>query len=263
MSTSHHAIRFPGESGEYRTARDALLDAEIALRRQQEAVAALRRNLPLGGAIKEDYLFNELGPDLNAIEARKAGRVSDLLREGVFDESAPDVDAEDEEKTVRLSELFSDGKDSLIVYSFMYGPEMQQPCPACTSILDGLNGSVPHALQRVNVAVVAKSPIQRIQTFARQRGWHNLRLLSSAHNSYNADYHGETPDGKQIPALNVFVRRQGRIHHFYNAELLYAPSDPGQHARHADAIWPLWHLFDLTPDGRGSDWHPRLAYDQV
>ncbi|AMO99379.1 hypothetical protein CAter10_1615 [Collimonas arenae] len=134
--------------------------------------------------------------------------------------------------------------------------------PSCTSILDGLNGGMHHALQRVNVAVVAKSPIQRILMFALQRGWHNLHLLSSAHNSFNADYHGETTDGHQIPALNVFVRREGRIYHFYNTELLYTPRSPGEEPRHVDLIWPLWNLFDLTPEGRGGDWHPALAYQK-
>ena len=156
-----------------------------------------------------------------------------------------------------------EGKDSLILYSFMYGPQMQRPCPSCTSILDGLNGSLVHALQRINFAVVAKSPIQRIRAFALERGWRNLRLLSSAPNSYNADYHGEEADGGQIPALNVFVRRERKIYHFYSTELLYAQSNPGQDPRHVDLIWPLWNLFDLTPEGRGTRWNPRLAYTEA
>lgn len=235
MATSMHAVRFPGESSEYRAARDTLLRAELDLRAQLEAVAQLRRELPPGGALKEDYVFEEGHAD---IEAPEAGT------------------------EVRLSELFREGKNSLILYSFMFGPHMERPCPACTSILDGLNGAMPHVLQRINVAIVAKSPIQRIRQFARQRGWRNLRLLSSAYNSYNADYHGETADARQIPALNVFVRREGRIFHSYNAELLYATSDPGQHSRHVDSIWPIWNLFDLTPEGRGSDWHLALRYAQ-
>jgi predicted dithiol-disulfide oxidoreductase (DUF899 family) len=165
MTTSQHQIRFPQESEVYRTARDDLLQAELELRRQLEWVAALRRNLPLGGALTEDYLFDEGDPDLDAF--------------GVT-------------RKIRLSELFADGKDSLILYSFMYGPDMARPCASCTSMLDGLNGNMLHALQQVNVAVVAKSPIQRILLFALQRGWHNLHMLSSAHNSFNADYHGET-----------------------------------------------------------------------
>jgi predicted dithiol-disulfide oxidoreductase (DUF899 family) len=228
MEHSMHDIRFPGESDEYRAARNRLLEAEADLRKQTEQVAALRRSLPDGGLLKEDYLFDEAGPGA-------AGRV-------------------------KLSELFRGGKDTLILYSFMYGPDMQQACPSCTSILDGLNGVMPHALQRTNIAVVARSPVERISSFARERGWSGLRLLSSANNSYNADYHGETAEGKQRPALNVFMRRDGAIRHFYCTELLFVTPEPGQDARHVDTIWPLWNLFDLMPEGRGIDWRPALAY---
>ena len=231
MGTAKHDVRFPGESPAYREARNELLDAEIELRRSIESVAAKRRSLPLGGQVPEDYAFDEVvkGDD-------------------------------DRARKVRLSELFADGKDTLIVYSFMYGPQMLEPCVSCTSILDGLNGEAPHVVQRVNLAVVAKSPIARIMEFANTRGWLNLRLLSSADSTYNGDYHAESPEGDQWPALNVFVRREGAIHHFYNTELLYAPFDPGQDGRHVDSIWALWNLFDLTPDGRGEKWNPRLSY---
>jgi predicted dithiol-disulfide oxidoreductase (DUF899 family) len=225
MSESKHSVRFPGESENYRAARNELLDAEMELRRNIEAVAAKRRQLPLGGQISEDYIFAEEG-------GRK----------------------------VRLSDLFEDGKDTLIVYSYMFGPQMAQPCVSCTSILDALDGEAPHVMQRVNLAVVAKSPIERIKEFTNGRGWRALRLLSSADNSYNRDYHAETATGDQLPALNVFVRRDSGVHHFYNTELLYAPPEPGQDRRHVDSIWPLWNLFDLTPDGRGEKWYPRLTY---
>ncbi len=227
-----HAVRFPGESTAYRTARNNLLKAEIGLRREIERVAALRRKLPLGGAVPEDYLFEE-GSD-------------DLGDAGLFRE-------------VRLSELF-DKNASLIVYSFMYGPAMANPCPSCTSILDSLNGAAPHATQHINVAVVAKSPVGRIREFAATRGWRNLRLLSSAKNSYNRDYRGENATGAQTPNLNVFVKRGNKVHHVFATELLFAPSDPGQDNRHVDIIWPLWNLYDFTPEGRGANWYPRLSY---
>jgi predicted dithiol-disulfide oxidoreductase (DUF899 family) len=107
---------------------------------------------------------------------------------------------------------------------------------------------------------VAKSPIKRIRAFARKRGWRNLRLLSSANNSYNRDYHGEDKKDSQLPALNVFARRSGKIHHCYCTEMLFAPFNPGQDGRHVDLIWPLWNLFDFTPEGRGTAWIPKLAY---
>ncbi|HEY2445829.1 MAG TPA: DUF899 family protein [Rhizomicrobium sp.] len=234
---SLHSIRFPNETAEYREARNELLLAERDLRRQMERVAAQRRALPLGGEVREDYVFEE---DANAL--------------------AQTTNA----KPVKLSELFGD-KTTLLAYSFMYGPAegrgaMERPCPNCTSILDGLNGQSPHVSQRAALVVIAKSPIARIREFARGRGWSGLRLLSSAGNSYNADYRGENEEGAQRPALNVFTRRDGRIFHSYCTELMLAPSDPGQHPRHVDTIWPLWNLLDLTPEGRGNDWQPRLSY---
>ena len=220
-----HSTRFPNEKPAYRAARDKLLKAEIALRRQVETVAAMRRKLPPGGALKENYVFNEGG------------------------------------RTVSMSELYTDDKNTLLVYSFMFGTDMKSACSSCTSILDGLNGQAPHVTQRVNLAVVAKSPIERIQEFAKGRGWNNLRLLSSAGNTYNRDYHGETDTGSQIPTMNVFTRRKGGIYHTWSSELLFLPPDKGQDGRHVDLLWPLWNLFDLTPEGRGSTWHPKLRYE--
>ncbi len=226
---SVHTRRFPGESAAYRTARNALLEDEMALRAQLETVAAKRRQLPLGGAVEDDYVFDELA-------ANGAGA------------------------HVRFSDLFQPGKDTLIVYGYMFGPQMAAPCTSCTSILDGLNGQSEHVNQRVSFVVVAKSPIERIMTVARERGWAKLRLLSSAGSTYNRDYHGEDAKGNQLPSLNVFVKRNGRVHHFYHSELLFAPADHGQDGRHVDLIWPLWNLFDVTPEGRGTTWYPRLRY---
>ncbi|HTP95163.1 MAG TPA: DUF899 family protein [Burkholderiales bacterium] len=228
-----HAVRYPGESGDYRKARNRLLKAEIELRRHVEQVAALRRKLPTGGVVPEDYEFEEGAADL--ADTQTARRV-------------------------RLSGLFAPGRNTLVVYSFMYGPRMKHACPMCTAMLDSLNGTSPHASQRINLVVVAKSPLERIRTYARGRGWRNLRLLSSAGNSYNRDYHAETGQGGQLPALNVFVKRGGKIRHFFGTEMLYVREDPGQNARHVDMIWPLWNLFDFTPEGRGSDWYPQLSY---
>ena len=228
-----HQVRFPGETVEYREAREKLLQAEMALRRQLEEIAAMRRRLPLGGPVPEDYVFEEGAADLNDSQTVKR---------------------------VRMSELFDPGKDTLIAYSYMFGPNMKSPCTSCTSILDGLNGTALHARQRVNFVVIAKSPIQRIRELARSRGWHNLRLLSSHDNTYNRDYHGETAKGDQIPSLNVFTRRNGTISHFYNTELLFAPQERGMDGRHVDLIWPLWNLLDFTPEGRGTDWYPKLSY---
>ncbi len=163
---------------------------------------------------------------------------------------------------MRFSELFGD-KQTLVVYSYMYGPKMQKPCPSCTSMLDGMDGQARHVTQRVALAVVAKSPLERILAFTRPRGWTGLRLLSSAANAYGVDYRGETPDGDQRPALNVFTRGDdGGIRHAWCSELmLFALREPGQDPRHVDPVWPLWNLLDLIPEGRGADWYPKLSYD--
>ncbi len=228
-----HAMRFPGESADYRAARDRLLREEAVLRRHIEKVAALRRSLPLGGPVAEDY---------------------------VFEEGAEDLDDVTTVRNVRLSDLFEGGKNTLVAYSFMYGAAMEKPCPMCTAMLDSLNGTAPHARERVNLVVVAKSPLERIRAHARARGWRNLRLLSSAGNTYNRDYHADAADGSQNPILNVFVKRDGTVRHSYATELFFAKTEPGQNPRHVDSIWPLWNLFDLTPEGRGEDWFPRLSY---
>jgi predicted dithiol-disulfide oxidoreductase (DUF899 family) len=223
------SVRFPGEDVRYRKARDQLLKSEIELRRHTEAVAAERRKLPRGGTVVEDYLFEE---------SNKAGG----------------------SREVKLSELFAPDKHTLVLYNFMYGPEMKRGCPSCSTMLDALDGNAKAISQRVNLGVVAKSPLPRILSHARDRGWYGLRLLSSAGNSYNRDYHGEAPDGRQMPMLNVFVKRGKVITHLWGSELLYAPTDKHQDPRHGDFLFPLWNVFDLAPEGRGKDWYPQLSY---
>ena len=224
-------VSFPGESSKYRAARNRLLDQEAELRRVTEAVAAARRNLPPGGVIPQDYVF--------------AGADADALA----------VD-------VRLSELFAPGKDSLVIYNMMFPRALDEdlPCPSCTQFLDSFDGAAEHIAQRVNLAVAAKVELPRLLAHAKQRGWRRLRLLSSAANTYNRDYHGEAADGAQMPMMNVFRRDGEVIRHFWGSELLYAPTEPGQDPRHGDTLEPLWNLFDLTPEGRGTDWYPDFSY---
>ncbi len=228
--TEFHDQRFPGESDDYRVARNALLAAEIELRRHVADVATMRQNLPSGGNIKEDYVFAEGAEDLSQLDPIAQTKCSDL---------------------------FATDKDTLVIYSFMYD-DTSDPCPMCTAMLDSLNASAPFVTQRVNMAIVAKAPIEKIRGFARQRDWRNLRLLSSANNSYNTDYAAETADGGQIPPLNVFTKGRDGIRHAYSTELLYAKSEPGQQPRHVDSIWPIWNMLDLVPGGRGADWYPQI-----
>jgi predicted dithiol-disulfide oxidoreductase (DUF899 family) len=197
-------------------------------------VAARRRELPLGGAVPEDYRFEEV--------ADGGGEVS-------------------------FSELFAPGKDTLVIYSFMFPrwsgdtrpappgetgrlPLAETPCASCTSILDSLDGAATHLGHVLNLAVVAKSDPERIRTFARERGWRRLRLLSSRHNTYNRDYQAETSEGEQRPIMNVFIRDGNGIRHSWATELMFAPRDPGLEPRHVDSIWPIWNVLDMTPRGR-------------
>jgi predicted dithiol-disulfide oxidoreductase (DUF899 family) len=225
-----HPQRLPNESETYRAARDCLLLEEVELRERAERVAALRRTLPEGGEIPEDYVFTE------------------------WDEVA------EAPREVHLSELFAAGKDTLFLYSFMFIPDLAgnpigNPCPDCTSIIDAVAGEARHITQRINLAVSAKAPIEQFRLYAKAQGWRPIRLLSAGANTYNRDYLAETQDGAQLPMATVFVRRDGRIRHFWSSELLFVPP-----ARHVDFMWPLWNIFDCTPEGRGTDWMPRLRY---
>ncbi len=239
-------MTFPNETSEYRAARSRLLDAEVDLRRSMEAVASARRALPAGGEIPEDYVFQGRRDD---------GSVGDI----------------------RLSELFAADRDTLAIYSFMFPrsrnddrpgpasgltatlPLAESPCPSCTALLDQLDGAAPHIAQRMNFVVVAKTPLERLLTFGSERGWRHIRLLSSGQNRYNQDYFGEVR-GSQQPMLNVFHRDAGRVRHFWGAELLFAPTEPGQEMRHVGTLEPLWNMLDLTPEGRGTDWDEQLQY---
>jgi predicted dithiol-disulfide oxidoreductase (DUF899 family) len=233
MAMADHR-RFPGESDEYRRARDELLRAEVDLRRQTEIVAAQRRALPLGGELASDYEFEEWDKDTG------------------------------QGRRVRLSELF-EGKDTLFLYSFMVVPPEQNlpfdgPCPSCTSIIDAIDGELPHITQRVSFAVAAKAPIDRFREHALSRGWRHARLLSSLDGSYSRDYGAEDDQGSQWPLATVFVRRDDRIHHFWSSELWFAEHEEGQGPRHVDFMWPLWAVLDRTPAGRDPDWGPALDY---
>ena len=233
---SYHDIQFPGESDKYREKRNQLLEAEMKLRKRIEDVARLRRSLPKGGVLKKNYIFEEM------IETESG---------------EPAV------QEIRFSDLFHDNKNTLFIYNFMYAAGDTNPCTYCTSLLDGLNGIGAHVRDRLNFIVVARSPIEKLVKWAEKRGWNNLRLLSSGKNSFNRDYHAESPDGDQWPAAHVFQKdSEGNIFHFYSTELLYSPFEEGQHTRHVDMIWPLWNLFDMTPEGRGENWHPRLFYEE-
>ena len=216
-----NGVRFPNESTEYREARDALLAEEIELRRHIERVAEQRRALPPGGAIPRDYEF------------------------------------EGEDGPVKFSELFED-KQTLAIYSMMYGPQRKEPCPMCTSLLSAWDGEAADVGQRIALVVTARSPIERVAAFARKRGWRDLRLYADRSGEFTRAYVSAT-DG-DVPGFNVFTRRDGTIRHFWAGEMGSATADPGQDPRGAPDLMPLWTILDATPEGRGSDWYPQLDY---
>ncbi len=216
--------RFPNESDQYRKARNSLLAEEIELRRHIERVAELRRALPPGGEIPEDYVVDgENGP-------------------------------------IKFSDLFGD-KQTLVVYSYMFGPKRERPCPMCTSLLSAWDGAARNVHERIALAVFARSPIGRILDFKKERGWRNLRFYSDPSGNYTRTY-VSAEDG-DVPALNVFTRRDGKIRHFWSAEMSGEMADPGQDPRGAPDIDPLWTLLDCTPEGRGADWYPKLDYAEA
>jgi predicted dithiol-disulfide oxidoreductase (DUF899 family) len=230
MNVQHHLVpagemaarggaRFPNESAEYRAARTALLAEEIELRRHVERVAAQRRALPPGGVVDKDYRFEgEAGP-------------------------------------ATLGELFGD-KDTLIVYSFMFGPQRANPCPMCTSVMAAWEGKVPDIEQRVALAMVARSPIERLVAAKAERGWTQLRVYSDGAGDFTRDY--VSAEDADVPGYTVFTRRDGTIRHFYSGEM--GEGDPGQDPRGAPDLMPIWTILDSTPEGRGADWYPKLEY---
>ena len=217
-----NTAHFPNESAEYRTARNALLVEEIELRRHIEDVADKRRALPDGGEVPYDFdVVSEAGP-------------------------------------IHFSSLFGN-KDTLLVYSMMFGPKRVAPCPMCTSFLSSWNGTAVNLRERVAIVVTARSPIERLLEYKKQRGFANLPFVSDMSGDYTRTY--VKPSDADVPGFSVFTRRNGRVYHFYSGEMSGAMADPGQDPRGAPDLDPLWLMLDLTPEGRGTDWCPKLEYD--
>jgi predicted dithiol-disulfide oxidoreductase (DUF899 family) len=240
-------VTFAGESAAYRAARDRLLQSEIALRRQMEAVAEERRALPPGPVVKEDYVFKRVGSD------------------GQSD-------------SVKLSELFEPDTTSLLIYNMMFPrhrgderpqpstglfaalPREETPCPSCTSLVDQLNGAAHHfRAAGFNFAVCVEAPVERAQAFAEQRGWQNIEMLSAAGTTYREDMNAVFDDGQLAPIATVFQKTPAGIRIFWASEMMFAGSDPGQDPRQQGTIEPLWNMMDLMPDGR-PDFDEQVEY---
>jgi predicted dithiol-disulfide oxidoreductase (DUF899 family) len=217
------AMRFPNESAEYRRARTALLAEEIELRRHIERVAQMRRALPPGGEVTGDYRF------------------------------------EGERGAVDFAGLFGD-KDTLVTYSYMFGPQRERPCPMCTSLLSAWEGEARDIEERVALAEIARSPNAKLVADKTEGGRRDLRLFSYTNGAITRVYHAISKEGGDEPALNVFTRRDGVIRHFWSGEMDFATADPGEDPRGAPDLMPLWTVLDMTPEGRGTDWYPKLDY---
>jgi predicted dithiol-disulfide oxidoreductase (DUF899 family) len=215
-------VRFPNESADYRRARTALLAEEVELRRHIERVAEQRRALPPGGEVRNYRFVGEAGP-------------------------------------TDFAGLFGD-KQTLVLYSFMYGPKRERPCPMCTSLLSSWDGEAQDMMQRVALAVVARSPIERLVAFKKERGWRSLKLYSDTNDDFSRDFHAIGPKGEDYAGLNVFSRRDGTIRHFWSGEMDFSTADPGQDPRGAPDLMPLWTVLDSTPEGRDPSWYPKLDY---
>jgi predicted dithiol-disulfide oxidoreductase (DUF899 family) len=217
-------MHFPNESAAYRKARNALLVGEIELRRHIEGVASQRRALPPGGEIPRDFeLASGQGP-------------------------------------ARFSELFGD-KSTLMVYSMMYGPRREAPCPMCTSFLSSWNGTAVNLRERAAMVVTARSSTERLIEYKKQRGFANLSFVSDTSGEYTRTY--VSPEDADVPGFSVFSRRDGVIRHFYSGEMGASMADPGQDPRGGPDPDPLWLMLDWTPEGRGMNWYPQLRYGNV
>ena len=221
---ANNPLRIPNESAAYRAARTALLAEEIELRRHIERVAAQRRALPTGAPVSSGYRF-----------------------------ATEDGDAD-------LADLFG-AKETLAIFSYMFGPQRQRPCPMCTNVLDGWEGNAKDIDQKIALWIVARSPLEKLLAWKKERGWKHLRFASDLTDAYSHDYFAVEPGGSESGVLSVFTRRDGAIRHFWSNEMTTAMADPGQDVRGTpEGYAPLWGMLDATPNGRDPDWYPSLNY---
>jgi len=217
------------ESAHYRSSREALLEAEIALKDQVEKVAALRRELT-GDTPVEDYTLVEGPRNLGAGDTPVAN--------------------------IKLSELFETPAQPLLLVHFMYGKKQTSFCPMCTMWADGYNGVIAHLRQRANFAILVAGGLAEARRFARSRGWQHIRILSAGDATIKTDLGFEDEEGDQLPGVSVFKLQDGEPRHFYSGGAIMNDG----HYRGMDLLTPVWNFFDLLPEGRG-DWFPSLSYD--
>lgn len=218
-------FRYPNESEEYRARRNELLELESDLRARVDAVAAKRRELPLGGALKDDYRF----------------------------ESARG-------ETVPFADLFGP-HESLLVYSMMFGSDWDAPCPSCASIVDALNANYVALSHHVSMVVVAAAKPEQLRVWGERRNW-KVPLYSGASSDYLLDYFpfDSVTDPGLVSMMNVFQKTPDGVFHTWGSELVGHPKENG-HPNHVDPVWPFWNLLDMTRIGRGDISIPKQDYE--
>src|SRR5580698_1563637 len=182
---------------EWLAARKELLVKEKEFTRLRDELSRQRRNLPWE-KVEKQYIFD--GPN---------GKVS-------------------------LADLF-DGRNQLIIYHFMLGPDWKEGCPSCSYLMDHLDGAIGHLKARdVTFALVSRAPLATIESFKKRMGWH-FPWVSSHGNDFNGDFgvsytkeqiaagrpsynFGTIPPfGEECPGLSVFAKdADGRVYHTYS-----------------------------------------------
>ncbi|MGX7925623.1 DUF899 family protein [Tsuneonella sp. HG094] len=212
-----------GESDEYGKARRELLAAEIEERRTMTRVVEQRRALPPGPVIPADWKFKD---------------------EHGFDAS--------------LADLFGD-HDTLVTYFWMYGPERERPCPMCTTTLDAMEGNARSIKKRVALKILGRSPVGRQYAFAQERGWRDLDFVQTVGDDYASFFGALNDDGSENPVMAVYVKDGEDVRLFWQSVMPKEAADPGQDPRGGPELQNLWVILDMTPEGRGTDWYPKLS----
>ncbi|MBV8638827.1 MAG: DUF899 family protein [Candidatus Eremiobacteraeota bacterium] len=209
----------PGVSSEYREAREKLLAAEKSLMEQVERVAQMRRALPEGPEVPDYEFIGIDGP-------------------------------------VRLSQLFQPGREPyLVMYHLMYWADDDEFCPMCSGWIDGLNAVAQHVTQRVNLVVASLTRADRLQQWARQRGWDRVPILADVGTELADAIGARAENGDPSSTVAVFSKDGSTLRNTYTMH----PDDNDHTIRGIDLLQPVWHIFDLTPGGRG-DFNLRNDY---
>lgn len=217
--------RFSNESAAYAKAREALLAEEIEVRRHLGRLARQNRELPEGPEMPDGWRF---------------------------------VGTTGEE--IRLVDMFG-RHDTLVLYHWMFGPERNRPCPMCTNLLGPLAANAADLRQRVALAVVSRSKVERMVAFGLERGWRDLPFYQAVGDEFSIAVGGLLPEKKmEMPALLVLRKKDATVRLHWMGEMTPEMADPGEDPRGPVDLPPLWNVLDLTPVGRDPKWYPRLSY---